>query len=79
MNTNLMRYKIGQRVLVKRFDWDNDYSHDPIEVKILEKSPVAVKVEVLSEGRWKIGTITWLDTLWNHSERWYVISSIKCW
>jgi hypothetical protein len=77
MNTNLMRYKIGQRVLVKRFDWDEEYPHDPQEVRILEKSPDAVKVEFLSDGWTKPGTQEWLDTHWNHKERWYVVCSLK--
>ena len=72
MNSNLIGYRIGRRILVKRNDWENNL----IEVEILEKAYGAVKVQVLSEGWRKLGKIIWLSTNMSLKEFWYVAASV---
>ena len=72
MNSNLIGYRIGRRILVKRNDWESTL----IEVEILEKAYGAVKVKVLSEGWWKLGELIWLSTNMNAKEFWYVEASV---
>ncbi len=76
MNSNLMRYRIGRRVLVKRNDWVIEGADDLIEVEILAKSSEGVKVKVISGGWWIIGTVLWLSTNNNLKEYWIAMASV---
>jgi hypothetical protein len=71
-NTNLMRYKIGAHVLVKRVE-----DSQLIEVEILSKSNVAVKVRVISTGYFRVGDERWLNTYQGLKDSWYVMTSIR--
>jgi len=69
MTLNLSNYRVGDRLLIQRND--GQYT-PPVEVKLLEKAPKRIKIEVLSQGWWGLGTIHWTDTDTNLKEHWLI-------
>ncbi len=69
----MIRYKVGERILVRRADLGADKQ---IEVRILNKIPNYIKVEVLSSGWFSIGSIQWLCTASWSSEQWYSLGKV---
>jgi len=65
----MFRYEIGATVLVLKYFIENQ---EPTEVKILAKAPNTIKVEILSDGWFKRGSIRILS-----GDVWYAIGRIK--
>jgi len=61
----MFRYEVGATILVKQYD-NTDY--EPIQVKILAKSPRTIKVEILSGNWFRVGDIHILT-----ADRWFSI------
>jgi len=58
----MFRYEIGAEILVGRHD---NLEHEPTLVKILDKAPNTIKVEILSDGWFRRGEIRILtDDKW---------------
>lgn len=66
---NLTRYKIGQRVVIRRNDWSITYSS--VGVEILDKAYKTIKVRFLTDGWTKRGAIEWLP-----ATDWHVVARI---
>ncbi len=74
-NTNLINYRIGVHVLIRRNDWGDDGK--VIEVEIMSKSITAVKVRFCDNGWSQIGYIQWLNVSRDFKEFWYAWASVK--
>ena len=67
----MIRGKIGERMVIAR---SGNYIKG-VEVRLLERIRGHIKVEFLTEGWTKIGTIQWIRTGFG-DEDWYKISRI---
>ena len=69
----MIRYPVGTKILVKNMD---RIDSDPIEVELLDRMPNYVKVRVLSEGWFAVGSIRWLPTGSYEKEQWFSVGKV---
>ena len=65
----MFRYEVGAIILVKNRE---RLEYEPIEVEILAKAPNTIKVEILSGGWFRVGSIQILT-----NDKWFSIGRMK--